>query len=161
MKQRHNIQTIAEVLLDELNNLEKLTERVEKATQKPISIDIDPLNRKRDEMQIDFKAFLSLFNEKEVELRKTIEKASKSSEKWHYYLVSLLLFSLIVMAIGIWGGIQMGQVSEITERAEKESFDLGERSGRTEILLQLPENSRKYLENKYPDPNKTFWRYED
>jgi capsule polysaccharide export protein KpsE/RkpR len=93
MAKRHNIDTIAEVLIDKIDSLEKNTKRLEKSVDKAVStelkIDTSELQRMYLERQQQEKQFLD-------DLRALNEKKQSRLPNW--VIVSLMVFVLSVMA---------------------------------------------------------------
>lgn len=81
MKQRHNIQTIAEVLIDKLNDLEKLTERVEKASEKALKVDDKDLKETLVNQTNQIKTYLSDF-------KSLSAKSQYSLPNWLFVLIT-------------------------------------------------------------------------
>lgn len=52
MKKRHNIDTIAEVLIDKLNDMERTAKRIEAVSEKELKIDTSRLEEILDEQKI-------------------------------------------------------------------------------------------------------------
>lgn len=81
MKQRHNIQTIAEVLIDKLNDLEKLTEMVERASEKSLKVDDKDLKETLVNQTNQIKTYLSDF-------KSLSAKSQYSLPNWLFVLIT-------------------------------------------------------------------------
>ena len=95
-KQRHNIDTIAEVLIDKLNDLDRTASRIEKATEQDLQVD----TRELKSLLSDFKAVSRDFSKKE----------QPKVPKWVYMIAVCCFFGYI--------GFMFFYIKELTHERE-------------------------------------------
>lgn len=89
-QERHNINTIAEILIDKLNDLEKLSLVVKEASNKKIEVDLSDL---KDIVKLQEKRELEFINS----LQNLVKKTRKSKPNWLVVFQTLLIaFSTVV-----------------------------------------------------------------
>lgn len=90
-KERHNINTIAEVLIDKLNNMERTAGRIEKASSKELKIDTAEMKTLIENQISEQKAILS-------DLRKLREKNKGRMPNW----VLAIVLGFILSSFGVF-----------------------------------------------------------
>lgn len=92
-----------------------------------------------------------------------VEHRYSFKDRTRRFMAWFSLISMAILALAIWllienaGGFwQRKQAAEI---GYKEGYQQGLQTGRTEIYNALPENSQKFLDRKFTDPDKTFWKW--
>lgn len=159
MKKRVNIDTIAEILIDKLEEVNKLTAKLEIVSQKSIKIDANQMLDERQNLEKTFKAFLSDYKIIEEELREEQKKASKSLSEWRLYIVLILASAIILAGVGVYGISQLKRANEIESVAYEKGIIQGIKEGRTQILNSVTKSCKAYLEKKFPDNEKVFWNH--
>jgi hypothetical protein len=98
MKKRHNIDTIAEVLIDKISQMEKTAEKIEDSMQKieNLMYKIDELTQKR--MKIDTSEFRKLIGKQDLE-QKTILKRFKELKKENEMRAPNWIFVLVCVSL--------------------------------------------------------------
>ncbi len=71
-KERHNVNTIAEILLQKLNDLDRLAKRIEEATKKSVPIDTTPLLEVQEEQSRILSGFQRLAKEQDKYIPKSL-----------------------------------------------------------------------------------------
>lgn len=157
MQKKKSIELI-KALTDKIKALrvseEKLVESVE---------ELEESRLKRLKTILD--AFLVEFSKKEIPEEVKINK--KISYEFKGRATQFLLWSfpvLFLTSVGaIWYGVSAYQYKtpkkQALERKLDSVFEQGEKHGRTQIYNHLPSKSQDFLDNKFPDPDKTFWVY--
>ena len=88
MAKRHNIDTIAEILIDKLNDMERTAQRIEKASSRELKIDSREVRELLENQKREEKAFLD-------DLRSVRSKNSARVPNWVWGIVcGLILISL-------------------------------------------------------------------
>ena len=84
MAKRHNIDTIAEVLIDKLNDMERTAKRIEQATSRELKIDSREVRGLLENQKREEKAFLD-------DLRATRQKNSTRVPNWVWGVIGGLI----------------------------------------------------------------------
>lgn len=123
MAKRHNIDTIAEVLIDKLSDMERTASRIEKASSKELKLDVSELRRLMDERKKDENAILS-------DLNAVKEKNKGRIPNWVLGVVLLSLLSSIVFSIYVW------------KKAEKYEFEKVKSAHFEKLYLDLKKEEK-------------------
>lgn len=158
MQKKKSIELI-KALTDKIKALrvseEKLIESVE---------ELEESRLKRLKTILD--AFLVEFSKKEIPEEIKINR--KVSYEFKGRATHFLIWSfpvLFLTSIGaIWYGVSAYQYKTPKKQALKRKLDSvfmeGKRRGRTQIYHHLPNKSQDFLDNNFPDPDRTFWWYQ-
>ena len=88
MAKRHNIDTIAEILIDKLNDMERTAQRIEKASSRELKIDSKELRALLENQKREEKTFLD-------DLRSVRNKNSARVPNWVWGIIGgLILLSM-------------------------------------------------------------------
>lgn len=94
-QQRHNTETIANVLIDKLSDMEKTASRIEKASQQPLKIDTREIQQILADKEQQEKDILRL-------LRGLQEKNRTRLPNWVLVVLSAVFFASIGLSLYAW-----------------------------------------------------------
>mgnify|MGYP000020237693 FL=1 len=105
-KKRHNIDTIAEILIDKIDEMQSVAKQIENSTKKPLKIDTNELEILNEELQKNFekqtneqKAFLS-------DLKTLLQNKHARLPNWVFLLLGVFFLTSTGLIFYSWTKIE-------------------------------------------------------